>query len=157
MTPCRSSGEDYATRRRRELERDINTRAFVGWATKEEIAARRADMEHNILEEVRTAPPRCSTGPATGTPRPSNPTFVGSINYRRAFSHNVQGAVPPSFDPLSIPAIAEAHRVAVQFCEQYRMLRTQVEILQEENTRLRRMLQRLLTSIIVVPPSPQRE
>ena len=99
-------------RRRRELQQDINTGAFVGWVTKEEIAARRADMECSVLEEVRRVPPRPSTGSTTETPRPSNPHFVGSVNYQRTFSHNMQGAVPPSLDPLSIPAVAEAHRVA---------------------------------------------
>ena len=69
----------------------------------------------------------------------------------------MQGAVTPSLDPLTIPTIAEAHRVVDQFCEQYRVLRTEVEILQEENTRLRRMLQRFLTPITVVPPSPPKE
>ena len=114
-------------------------------------------MERSVLEEVRRVPPRPSAGSATETPRPSNPTFVGSINYQRAFSHNMQGAVPPSLDPLSIPVIAEAHRVIDHVCEQYRALRTKVEILQEENTRLRRMLRRFLTPITVVPPSPPRK
>ena len=157
MSSCGSSGEDYAARRRRELQRDINEGGFAGWATEEEIAARRADMERRILEDVRRAPPRRSAGPASGTPKPSNPTFVGSINYQHAYSHNMQGAAPPSLDPLSIPAVAKAHRVADQFCEQYRVLGTEVEILQEENTRLRRMLQRFLTPITVVPPSPPKE
>ena len=157
MSSCGSSGEDYAARRRHELQRDINEGAFARWATEEEIAARRADMERIVLEEVRRAPPRRTAGPATGTPSPSNPTFVGSINYQRAFSHNMQGAVPPSLDPLSIPAVAEAHRIAYQFCEQYHVLRTEVEILQEENTRLRWMLQRFLTPITIVPPSPPKQ
>ena len=102
-------------------------------------------------------PQRPSAGSATEMPRPSNPTFVGSINYERAFSHNMKGAVPPSLDPLSIPAVAEAHRVTDQFCEQFRVLRTEVEILQEENTRLRRMLQHFLAPITIVPPSPPKE
>jgi len=38
-------GEKYAARRRRELERDVDEGTFVGWATEEEIAARRADMD----------------------------------------------------------------------------------------------------------------
>ena len=114
-------------------------------------------MERSVLEAVRRAPPHRPTGPSTGTPRPHNPTFVGSINYQRAFSHNMLGAAPPSLDRLSIPAVAEAHRVADQFCEKFYVHMTEVEIIQEENTRLRWMLQRFLTPITVVPPSPPKE
>ena len=46
-------GEKYAARRRRELERDVEEGTFVGWATEEEIAARRADMDRSIREEVQ--------------------------------------------------------------------------------------------------------
>ena len=44
-----------------------------------------------------------------------------------------------------------------ELCDQYRVLGREVEILQEENTRLRRMLERLLTPLQVVPPSPPKE
>ncbi|KAK1646061.1 hypothetical protein QYE76_063866 [Lolium multiflorum] len=45
-------------------------------------------------------------------------------------------------------------RVTDEFCDQYHALRREVEILQEENHRLRRMLERFLTPIKVVPSSP---
>ena len=157
MSSCGSNKEGYAAKRRRELQQDINNGAFVDWSTEEEIAARRADMERSVLEEVRRVPSRRPAGEATRESRPSNPTFVGSINYQHVFSHNAQGRVPPRPESFSIPVVSEAHRVADQFCEQYRVLREEVEILQEENTRLRRMLQRFLTPITVVPPSPPRE
>ncbi|KAK1680623.1 hypothetical protein QYE76_041471 [Lolium multiflorum] len=41
----------------------------------------------------------------------------------------------------SFPCVEEAIRVADEFCDQYRALRREVEILQEENQRLRRMLE----------------
>ncbi|KAK1698033.1 hypothetical protein QYE76_014730 [Lolium multiflorum] len=52
-----------------------------------------------------------------------------------------QGALPPALDLDSFPCVEEAIRVADEFCDQYRALRREVEILQEENQRLRRMLE----------------
>jgi len=145
-------GEKYAARRRRELERDMDEGTFVGWATEEEIAARRADMDRSVREEVQAGQPRQHE-----ESRPSNSTFVGSINPQRAFSHNVQGVTPPVPDLRFFPAGAEALRTTNEFCDQYRILRAEVEILQDENNRLRRMLERFLTPIVVVPPSPPRD
>ncbi|KAK1667351.1 hypothetical protein QYE76_055510 [Lolium multiflorum] len=48
---------------------------------------------------------------------------------------------PPALDLDSFPCVEEAIRVADEFCDQYRALRREVEILQEENQRLRRMLE----------------
>ncbi|KAK1613616.1 hypothetical protein QYE76_019133 [Lolium multiflorum] len=50
-------------------------------------------------------------------------------------------ALPPALDLDSFPCVEEAIRVADEFCDQYRALRREVEILQEENQRLRRMLE----------------
>ncbi|KAK1698954.1 hypothetical protein QYE76_015651 [Lolium multiflorum] len=52
----------------------------------------------------------------------------------------------------SFPCVEEAIRVADEFCDQYRALRREVEILQEENQRLRRMLE--YYSISSTRPSP---
>ena len=109
-------------------------------------------MDQSIREEVRRM-----TSNQQEVPRPSNPTFVGSINPGRAFSHNMQGAIPPRPNIHQFPSVAEAHRVADEFCEQYRVLRLEVDILQEENERLRFMLQRFLTPIAMVPPSPPKD
>ncbi|KAK1695363.1 hypothetical protein QYE76_012060 [Lolium multiflorum] len=68
-----------------------------------------------------------------------------------------QGPLPPAPDLNSFPAAEEALRVTDEFCDQYRVLRREVEILQDENNRLRRMLERFLTPIRVVPPSPPKE
>ncbi|KAK1652195.1 hypothetical protein QYE76_070000 [Lolium multiflorum] len=67
------------------------------------------------------------------------------------------GPLPPAPSLNSFPAVEEALRVTDEFCDQYRVLRREVEILQEENNRLRRMLERFLTPIRVVPPSPPKE
>ena len=94
MSSQGSCAEDYAARRRRELERDVNQWNAAGWTTDEEVAARRADMDRSVREEIRTAQRRNQGGQATRGDGPSNPTFVGSVNLQRAFSHNMQGAVP---------------------------------------------------------------
>ncbi|KAK1694524.1 hypothetical protein QYE76_011221 [Lolium multiflorum] len=46
-----------------------------------------------------------------------------------------------ALDLDSFPCVEEAIRVADEFCDQYRALKREVEILQEENQRLRRMLE----------------
>ncbi|KAK1631350.1 hypothetical protein QYE76_005665 [Lolium multiflorum] len=53
----------------------------------------------------------------------------------------IKGALPPALDLESFPCVEEAIRVADEFCDQYRALRREVEILQEENQRLCRMLE----------------
>ncbi|KAK1618932.1 hypothetical protein QYE76_024449 [Lolium multiflorum] len=60
--------------------------------------------------------------------------------------------VPPALDLDSFPCVEEAIRVADEFCDQYRALKREVEILQEENQRLRRMLE--YYSIPSTRPSP---
>ncbi|KAK1632972.1 hypothetical protein QYE76_007287 [Lolium multiflorum] len=57
------------------------------------------------------------------------------------------GPLPPAPSLDSFPVLEEALRVTDEFCDQYRALRREVEILQEENHRLRRMLERFLTPI----------
>ena len=96
-------------------------------------------------------------GPTAARSGAHKQTFVGSINRGRAFSHNMQGQMPPVPDLSSFPAVGEALRVTSEFCEQYRVLRREVEILQEENDRLRRMLHRFLTPIAIVPPLPPKD
>ncbi|KAK1684908.1 hypothetical protein QYE76_045756 [Lolium multiflorum] len=58
-----------------------------------------------------------------------------------------EGPIPPNPDLSSFPAVEEAFRVTDEFCNKYRALRMEVEILQEENNRLRRMLENFLTPI----------
>ncbi|KAK1607705.1 hypothetical protein QYE76_031378 [Lolium multiflorum] len=64
----------------------------------------------------------------------------------------IKGALPPALDLDSFPCVEEAIRVADEFCDQYRALKREVEILQEENQRLRRMLE--YYSNLSTRPSP---
>ncbi|KAK1681039.1 hypothetical protein QYE76_041887 [Lolium multiflorum] len=64
----------------------------------------------------------------------------------------IKGALPPALDLDSFPCVEEAIWVADEFCDQYRALRREVEILQEENQRLRRMLE--YYSNLSTRPSP---
>ncbi|KAK1605605.1 hypothetical protein QYE76_029278 [Lolium multiflorum] len=66
----------------------------------------------------------------------------------------IKGPLPPAPSLDSFPILEEALRVTDEFCDQYRALRREVEALQEENYRLRRMLERFLTPSKVVPSSP---
>ena len=108
--------------------------------------------DESVMKEVKGMPLTKGEQPAV-----RKPTFVGSVNAQCAFSHNLQGAIPPIPDYSSFPAVTEVLRVTDEFCDQYRALRREVEILQEENIRLRRMLERFLTPIQVIPPSSPKE
>jgi hypothetical protein len=68
----------------------------------------------------------------------------------------MQGPIPPIPDLSSFPAAEEALRVTDEFCDKYRVLKREVEILQEENSRLRRMLEIFLAPIMIAPP-PSKE
>ncbi len=107
------------------------------------------------MEEVKEIPSSKEGQIAAGS-RARKPTFVGSINTGRPFSHNMKGSIPPVPDLSSFPAAEEAIRVTDEFCDKYRALRKEVEILQEENNRLRRMLENFLTPIMDAPP-PSKE
>ena len=113
-------------------------------------------MDESVKEEVKEISSAERGQPSAG-PKGGKATFVGLVNMQRAFSHNMQGPIPPVPDFGPYPAVTEALHVTDEFCDQYRVLRREVEILQEENTRLRRMLERLLTPLRVVPPSPPKE
>jgi hypothetical protein len=56
-------------------------------------------------------------------------------------------------DLNSMPVIKEGMLVTDEFCAQYRVLEKEVEILQEENLRLRRMLEYFINPrLIPLPP-----
>jgi hypothetical protein len=99
--------------------------------------------------------PKLKEGQMAGGSRTREPTFVGSINDGRAFSHNMQGPISPIPDLSSFPAAKEALRVTDEFCDKYRVLKKEVEILQEENNRLCRMLEIFLAPIMIAPPPPK--
>jgi hypothetical protein len=87
--------------------------------------------------------------------RAREPTFVGSINTRHVFSHNMQGPIPSVPDLSSFPAAEEALWVTDDFCDKYRVLKREVEILQEENNRLCIILEIFLAPIMIAPPPPK--
>jgi hypothetical protein len=99
--------------------------------------------------------PKMKEGQMTGGSRARDPTFVGSMNVGRSFSHNLQGPTLPVLDLNFFPVVEEGLRVTDEHCAQYRVLKREVEILQEENLRLRRMLELFLAPIMIAPPLPK--
>jgi hypothetical protein len=87
--------------------------------------------------------------------RARDPTFVGSMNVGRAFSHNMQGPTLPVLVLNFMPIIKEGHLVTDELCAQYRVLEREIQILQEENLRLRRMLELFLGPRIITSPPPK--
>jgi hypothetical protein len=87
-----------------------------------------------------------------GRSRARNPTFVGSMNARRAFSHNMRGPTFPVLDLNFMPVIKEGMLVTDELCPQYRVLEREIQILQEENLRLRRMLEYFINPRMIPPP-----
>jgi hypothetical protein len=81
------------------------------------------------LSEDDRQNPKLKEGQITAGSRTREPTFVGSINAGCAFSHNMQGPISPVLDLNSYPAAEEAFRVTDEFCDKYRFLRMEVEIL----------------------------
>ena len=142
-------------RRQRELFRDLNQGTFIGWVEEDRTAAPCKDMDQSIKEEVKKILSSKEEQTAASA-KTRKSTLMGSINYGRAFSHNMQGPTPPVPDLTAFPTVEEVLRVTDEFCDQYRVLRMEVVILQEENNRLRRMLERFLTPIMIAPPPPKK-
>jgi hypothetical protein len=90
-----------------------------------------------------------------GGSRARDPTFVGSMNAGRTFPHNMQGPILPVLDLSFFPAAEETLRDTNEFCVKYRVLKREVEILQEENIRLHRMLEIFLAAVMISPPPPK--
>jgi hypothetical protein len=112
------------------------------------------DKGKNLSEDDHQNP-KLKEGQITARSRTREPTFVGSINTGCDFSHNMQGPIPPVPYLSSYPAAEEALWVTDEFCDKYRVLRMEVEILREENNRLCRMLENFLTPIMIAPPPPK--
>jgi hypothetical protein len=88
-----------------------------------------------------------------GRARPKNPAFEGPTKARRIFSHDLQGPTLHVLDLNSMPVIKEGMLVTDEFCAQYRALKREVEMLQEENIRLRRMLEYFINPrLLPLPP-----
>jgi hypothetical protein len=99
--------------------------------------------------------PKLKEGQMTGGSRARDPTFVGSMNVGRAFSHNMQGPAHPVLDLNLFPVVEEGLQVTDELCAQYRVLKREIERLQEENLRLCRMLELFLAPIMIAPPPPK--
>jgi hypothetical protein len=84
--------------------------------------------------------------------RARNPTFVGSMNTGHAFSHNMRGPMFPVLDLNFMPVIKEGMLVTDELCAQYQVLEREIQILQEENLRLRRMLEYFINPRMIPPP-----
>jgi hypothetical protein len=54
-----------------------------------------------------------------------------------------------------MPVIKEGLLVTDELCAQYRVLEREIQILQEENLRLRRMLELFLGPRMITPPPPK--
>ena len=93
-------------------------------------------MVRNLREEIKRAAPRQSGR----SPASTNPTFVGLDQ-----------------DPNIFPMIAEAHQVADQFYEQYRILKAEMAILEAKNIELHRIIKGFMTPLKVIPPSPPKD
>src|ERR1041384_908652 len=120
-------------RRLRQLQQDCSQRKYVGWATEEEIAARKAEMERSVRKEVKIVTAQQEGGP-------SNPIMVGFVQPHYDFSLKLPGTTSPLEDPQRPSIVSEAYRVTNQFCEDFRVLKAQVEILEAENQCLRRII-----------------
>jgi hypothetical protein len=89
-----------------------------------------------------------------GRARLKNPAFEGPTKARRILSHDLQGPTLHILDLNSMPVIKEGMLVTNEFCAQYRALKREVEMLQEENIRLRRMLEYFVNPRLL-PLSPK--
>ena len=136
MSSCGSSGEDYMGHHLRQLQQDYNQRKYVGWDTEEEIAARKAEMERSMRKEVKIVTAQQEGGP-------SNPIRVGFVQPQYDLSLKLSGTTPP-IGALQVPStVSEAYRITNQLCEDFRVLKAQVEILECENLTLRRVIKDL--------------
>jgi hypothetical protein len=73
--------------------------------------------------------PKLKEGQMAGRSWAREPTFVGAINAGCAFSHNMQGPIPPIPDLSSFHVAEEALQVTDEFCDKYQVLKREVEIL----------------------------
>ena len=136
MSCCDSSREYFMGRRLHQLQQDNNQRKYVGWSTEEEIAARKVEMERSVRKEIKTVTAQREGGP-------SNPIMVGFVQPQYDLSLKLSGTTPPLEGPQMPSTIFEAYRITNKFCEDFHVLKVQLEILEEENQALRRIIKYL--------------
>ena len=100
-------------------------------------------MERSVREEVKIITAQQPGGPSTQGGRSSNPIMVGSVQPYYDLSLNLSGMAPAPEDQRTISTISEAYRITNQLCEDFRVLKVQVEILEKENQTLRRVIKDL--------------
>ena len=83
-------------------------------------------MERSVRKEVKIVTAQQEGGP-------SNPIMVGFVQPHYDFSLKLSGTNPPLEGPQMPSTVSEAYRVTNQFCEDFRVLKAQVEILEAEN------------------------
>jgi hypothetical protein len=89
--------------------------------------------------------PKLKEEQEAGGSRARNSTFVGSMN---------AGPMFPVLDLNFMPIIKEGMLVTDELCAQYRVLEREIQILQGENLRLRRMMEYFINPR-VIPPLPK--
>src|SRR3954471_2843342 len=133
MSSCGSSGEDFLVWHLRQVQKDLNQGKHVDWATEKETAARQAEMERFVREEVKIITAQQQGGP-------SNPIMVGSVQPQYDLSLNFSGPSTSLEDQRTLSTISEAYRITNQLCEDFCVLKVQVEVLELENQTLRRVI-----------------
>src|ERR1041384_821776 len=136
MSSCGSSGEDFLVWRLRQVQKDLNQGKHVAWATEEEIAVRQAEMERSVREKFKTITAQQQGGP-------SNPIMVGSVQPQYDLSLNLSGPSTSLEDQRMLSTISEAYRITNQLCEDFRVLKVQVGVLESEYRTLRRVIRDL--------------
>ena len=69
--------------------------------------------------------------------------MVGSVQPHYDLCLNLSGTTPSFEDQRTTSMISEAYRVTNKLCEDFRVLKVQVEILEAENHTLRRIIRDL--------------
>src|SRR4051812_3905798 len=93
-------------------------------------------MEHSVRKEVKIVTAQQEGGP-------SNPIMVGFVQPHYDFSLKLPGTTSQLEDPQRPSTVYEAYRVTNQFCEDFCVLKAQVEIFEAENQCLRRIIRDL--------------
>ena len=114
-------------------------------------------MERSVREEVKIISAHQRGNPLARGASSSNSSLVGFIHPHYDISLNLSGTAPPQETPYVSPTISEAHRITDQFCEDFRVLKAKVAILEAENDALRHMVENLMTPTRVVPPTPPKK
>ena len=89
-----------------------------------------------MREEVKIITAHQLGGPSTQGGKSSNPIMVGSVQPHYDLSLNLSGTDPSLEDQRMTSTISEAYRITNELCEDFSVLKVQVEILEDENQSL---------------------